>query len=157
LKTGESEMLVPRGRTPRLSPDGRWLAYRTTESGISEIYVSPFPDVGRARWQVSTGGSSAPRWSRDSTELYYRGLGSNRSHLYVLKMGTAATLEGARPQVLVEVPDSGSNTLEEFDVARDGRFLVLKALPQQPPIPHVIVNWFEVLKQTVPTSGQSSK
>jgi serine/threonine-protein kinase len=157
VKTGESHMLVPGGRTPRLSPDRRWLAYRTTESGISEIYVSPYPDVGGARWQVSTGGSSTPRWSRDSTELFYRGLGANRSHMYVLKVGGGATLEGARPQVLVDVPDSGSNTLEEFDVARDGRFLVLKALPQQPPIPHVIVNWFEVLRQAVPTNAQSSK
>lgn len=150
-------MLIPRGRTPRLSPDGQWLAYRTTESGITEVYVSPYPNITSARWQVSTGGSSMPRWSRDSSELYYRGLGSNRSHMYVLKVGTGATLEGARPQVLVDVPDSGSNELEEFDVAKDGRFLVLKGVPREPPIPHVIVNWFEVLKQTVPTDGRTSK
>ena len=157
LTTGETHMLVPGGRTPRLSPDGHWLAYRTTESGITEIYVSPYPDVARARWQVSTGGSSTPRWSRDSTELFYRGLGSNRSHMYVLKVATSGTLEGARPQVLVDVPDSGSNELEEFDVARDGRFLVLKVFPQQPPIPHVIVNWFDVLKGTVAAEGRTSK
>jgi serine/threonine-protein kinase len=152
VATGESQMLVPRGRTPRLSPDGRWLAYRTTESGINEIYVSPYPNVTSARWQVSTGGSSAPRWSRDSTELFYRGLGSNRVHMYSLKVGAGTTLEGARPQVVVDVPDSGSNELEEFDVARDGRFLVLKPLPRQPPIPHVIVNWFEMLKQAAPAN-----
>ncbi len=150
LTTGESQMLVPGGRGPRLSPNGRWLAYRTSESGISEIYVSPYPDVSAARWQISTGGSSMPRWSRDGTELYYRGLGSNRSHVYVLKVGAAGTLEGVRPQVLVDVPDSGTNGLEEFDVARDGRFLVLKRVPQRPPIPHLIVNWFDVVKQTVP-------
>ena len=78
--------------------------------------------------------------------------------MYVLKVGNNATLEGVRPQFLLDVPDSGSGDgLEEFDVARDGRFLVLKGLPQKPPIPHVIVNWFEVLKRTVPVRGQVSK
>ena len=155
LTTGESQMLVPGGRTPKLSPNGHWLAYRTSESGIAEIYVSPYPNVSGARWQISTGGSSTPRWSRDSTELYYRGLGSNRSHVYVVKVGTGATLGRARPQVLVDVPDSGSNGLEEFDVGRDGRFLVLKQGAQKPPTPHVIVHWFETVKQTVPGDARS--
>jgi Tol biopolymer transport system component len=158
LATVKAQMLIARGRTPRVSPDGRWLAYRRFESGIGEVYVSPYPNVATARWQVSTGGGSAPRWSRDSTELFYRGLGSNRSHMYLLKVGNGATLEGVRPQVLLDVPDSGSGDgLEEFDVARDARFLVLKGLPQKPPIPHVIVNWFEVLKRTVPVRSQVSK
>ena len=156
VATGQTQMLVAGGRTPRLSPDGRWLAYRKSESGVTEIFVSPFPNVSSARWQVSTGGSSTARWSRDSTELFYRGLGSNRSHMYVLKVG-GATLEGGRPQVLVDVPDSGSNELEQFDVARDGRFLVLKGVPQRPPVPHVIVNWFDVLKQTVPPDARTLK
>ncbi len=157
VTNGQSQMLVAKARTPRLSPDARWLAYRMTDSGITETYVSPYPNVASARWQVSTGGSGAPRWSRDGTELYYRGLGSNRSHMYMLKIGTSATLEGARPQVLVDVPNSGSNELEAFDVARDGRFLILKGVPQKPPVPQVIVNWFEVLKQTVPTDARLSK
>jgi hypothetical protein len=56
-----------------------------------------------------------------------------------------------RPQLLLDVPDSGAGDgLDGFDVGRDGRFLVLKGLPQQPPIPHVIVNWFELVKRTVP-------
>ena len=147
--TGKIQMLVAGGRTARVSPDGRWLAYRAFDSGIAEVYVSPYPNAASARWQVSTGGASPPRWSHDSTELFYRGLGSNRTHMYVLKVGTNATLEGVRPQQLTDLPDSGSaDGLEGFDVGRDGRFLVLKGLPQKPPIPHVIVNWFEVLKRT---------
>ena len=69
---------------------------------------------------------------------------------------SSASLEGVRQQLLVDVPDSGSNGLEAFDVARDGRFLIVKALPQKPPTPHVIVNWFEVLKRSAP-GGQGSK
>ncbi len=157
VAAGRPRMLVPRGRWPRLSPDGRWLAYMTGESGIGEVYVSPYPNVASARWQASTGGGVSPRWSHDSTELFYRGLGSNRSHMYVLKVGGSATLQGVRPQPLVDVPDSGSNELEEFDVGADGRFLVLKGLPQKPPIPHVIVNWLDVLKQAVPANGRASK
>jgi hypothetical protein len=158
LGTGKARMLVPRGRTPRVSPDGRWLAYRTFESGIAEVYVSPYPSVASARWQVSTGGGSAPRWSRDSTELFYRGLGSNRSHMYFLRVGGNSTLEGVRPQALLDVPDSGGGDgLEEFDVARDGRFLVIKGLSPKPPIPHVIVNWFDVLTRTAPSGSRTSK
>jgi len=146
----EVRTLIARGRRPRLSPDGRWLAYRTLESGIAEIYVSPYPDVASARWQVSTGGSSAARWSRDGTELFYRGLGSNRKHIYVVKVA-AATFGQVRPQVIVDVPDAGGlDGLEEFDVAADGRFLILKGQPQRPPIPQVIVNWFDVLKRAAP-------
>jgi serine/threonine-protein kinase len=56
---------------PALSPDGRWLAYTSNESGINEVYVRPFPDAQGGRWQVSNGGGSEPRWSRDGQELFY--------------------------------------------------------------------------------------
>jgi eukaryotic-like serine/threonine-protein kinase len=157
VATGQTQMLVPRARWPRLSPDGHWLAYLISEAGLAEVYVSPYPNVASARWQASTGGAVVARWSHDSTELFYRGLGSSRSHMYVLKVGGSATLQGVRPQLLVDVPDPGSNQLEDFDVARDGRFLVLKGLPQKPPIPHMIVNWFDVLKRAVPADGRASK
>jgi Tol biopolymer transport system component len=160
VATGQARMLVPKGRTPRLSPDGRWLAYRSSVSGVAEIYVSPYPDVASVRWQVSTGGSTAPRWSHDSAELFYRGLGANRLVMYVVRVGGSATLAGARPQEVVRLPEPGGATgsgLEDFDVAPDGRFLVLKGLRQKPPIPHVIVNWFDVLKRAVPADGRGTK
>jgi serine/threonine-protein kinase len=57
---------------PALSPDGRWLAYTSFETGAPQVYVRPFPDVDQGRWQVSTGtGGSAPRWSHSGTELFY--------------------------------------------------------------------------------------
>ena len=57
--------------SPTVSPDGRWLAYSSDESGIYEIYVRPFPDVDAGRWQVSTAGGIHPQWSPDGRELFY--------------------------------------------------------------------------------------
>ena len=56
---------------PEVSPDGRWMAYQSGESGREEIYVRPWPDVNAGRWQVSTGGGTRPLWSRDGRELFY--------------------------------------------------------------------------------------
>ena len=57
----------------RLSPDGRWLAYVSEESGIAEVYVRPFPNVDSARIAISVGGGIEPVWSRNGTELFFRG------------------------------------------------------------------------------------
>ncbi|MEE8131090.1 MAG: hypothetical protein V3T48_12415, partial [Vicinamibacterales bacterium] len=59
---------------PAVSPDGQWIAYHSNESGPWQIWVRPFPDVERGRWQVGRGGSS-PEWSPDGRTLYYRGNG----------------------------------------------------------------------------------
>ncbi|MGK7312348.1 MAG: hypothetical protein ACN0LA_08910, partial [Candidatus Longimicrobiales bacterium M2_2A_002] len=59
-------------RSPTFSPDGRWLAYVSDESGRDEIYVRPFPDVATARWQVSVDGANEPLWSRGGDEIFYR-------------------------------------------------------------------------------------
>jgi Tol biopolymer transport system component len=59
-------------RTPAVSPDGRWMAYVSDESGRDEVYVRPFPDVQSARWQVSVNGATEPLWSRSGDELFYR-------------------------------------------------------------------------------------
>ena len=56
---------------PAVSPDSRWIAYTSNESGHNEVYVRPFPNTGDSRWQVSTTGGSLPRWSPDGTELYF--------------------------------------------------------------------------------------
>ena len=58
--------------TAEVSPDGRWLAYDSNESGQFEVYVRPYPDADKARWQVSVDGGRQPLWSRDGRELFYR-------------------------------------------------------------------------------------
>src|SRR5215831_11887083 len=60
---------------PSFSPDGKWLAYDSDESGQWEVYIVPFPQ-GEGRWQVSTGGGQQPRWRRDAKELFYVGTGN---------------------------------------------------------------------------------
>jgi len=61
---------------PTFSPDSRWLAYSSNESGQWEVYVRPFPDVNAGKWQVSIGGGNSPRWSHSGHELFYRTKGS---------------------------------------------------------------------------------
>ena len=57
-------------REPRLSPDGKWLAYTSNESGVDEVYVVPYPGLA-GKWQLSTGGGEAPEWRADGKELFY--------------------------------------------------------------------------------------
>ena len=76
MKTGDTT-LVPllttgaREMSPRVSPDGRWLAYSSNESGTPEVYVRPFPETASAKWQVSTAGGVEPAWSSTGRELLY--------------------------------------------------------------------------------------
>jgi hypothetical protein len=56
---------------PAISPDGRWIAYVSLESGKEEVYVRPFPQVDRARWQVSPSGGTSPVWAHSGRELFY--------------------------------------------------------------------------------------
>ena len=58
-------------RAPAISPDGRWLAYESDESGRAEVYVRPFPAVDQGLWAISTSGGSEPRWARDGRELFF--------------------------------------------------------------------------------------
>ncbi len=58
-------------KAPALSPDGRWLAYESNESGTDEVYVRPFPDTDAGKWQVSTSGGRAPVWAHNGRELFY--------------------------------------------------------------------------------------
>jgi len=109
---------------PALSPDGRWLAYASNESGFNEIYVRPFPDAGSARWQVSNGGGDEPRWSADGRELYF--IASGR-----LTAAEVRTSDGFAASELVPLfAVSGylqPGFHQSYDVTRDGRFLFARA------------------------------
>jgi len=133
-----------------ISPDGRWLAYRSDESGAFEIYVQPFPGPG-ARVPVSIGGGDEPVWSADSRELFYRGADD---------MMMAATISGrSAPQVTerralfsaaVYRPAGGNP--RQYHVAPDGRFLMMKQPGTGEGVEsfRVVLNWFEELRERVP-------
>ena len=120
---------------PRFSPDGKWVAYHSGESGSSQIYVKPFPGPGQAR-QISTAGGQFPRWSRDGKRVYFRYF----KKIFVADM-TAADQD---PRLLFEV----GQTLGNVEVGADDRLLadMLDDLAATRPT-RVIVNWPALLKK----------
>jgi dipeptidyl aminopeptidase/acylaminoacyl peptidase len=124
----------------QFSPDGRWVAYETNESGRFEIIVQPFP-VATAKWQVSTGGGIQPRWRADGKELYFI---APDGKLMAASITTGETFAAGRPVALFTValaPGAGNNK-QEYVVSRDDRFLVNQ--PLEAPIPKpitLILNW----------------
>jgi len=140
-----------------LSPDGRWMAYQSNESGNHEIYVRPFPKVNEGFQQVSGAGGIQPVWSRNGRELIYLQPGPP-FRLMAVPVRTGPTFDSGNPQVLFDwpylAPGPGGRT---YDVSPDGRrFLALKAFAAvaggDVPPPRIIVveNWIEELKQRVP-------
>ena len=84
---------------PEVSPDGRWLAYESNESGASEIFVRPFPALDSGRWQVSTGGGTRPLWSRDGRELFYLDASGFLTAVAVERREDALSI--GRPEVVI--------------------------------------------------------
>ena len=158
--TGERRP-TPLIRTPfaeqnaEVSPDGRWVAYQSTESGQNEIYVRPFPNAESGRWQVSTSGGRTPVWSRDGRELFYLTGPDVRSKLMAATITPGAAFSAATPQALFEGSylAGGGNQGRTFDVSPDGkRFLMIKDLASDSPTSNdaplvVVLNFFDELKR----------
>ena len=130
--------------TSRFSPDGRWLAYTSLESGRWEVYVAAFPGPG-GRWQVSTAGGYHPRWRRDGKELFY--LSEDRKMMSV-EIKTQPAFEAGVPKALFEaqIANLGPSL---YDVSADGeRFLIVTPAGSQatPPLT-LAVNWAADLKR----------
>jgi serine/threonine-protein kinase len=140
-------------RNAALSPDGRWLAYEaesTTVPGRLDIYVRPFPDVNRGLWQVTSEGGTFPLWSRDGRELYYVTL--DNAIVAVPVDGSATTWQAGTPTTLFHreyfVRDGSLG--RQYDVAPDGRFLMLKREAGTEASHFVIVqNWVAELARQV--------
>jgi Tol biopolymer transport system component len=135
----------------RFSPDGRWLAYISNETGRYEIYVQPYPGPG-GKWQISTEGGMEPVWNPNGRELFYR---SGRKMIAV-DIATQPSFAVGKARMLFEgeyVPTPA--TLSNYDVTPDGqRFLMLKPSESAEAAPtqiNVVLNWFEELKRKVPT------
>jgi len=135
---------------PRFSPDGRFIAYVSDESGRPEIYVQPFPGPG-GKWQISTDGGIEPVWNRNGRELFYR----NRNRMMAVPVTTEPTFSAGHPSMLFEGEYLASPfpaTGVTYDVTADGqRFLMVKETPQASDIKiNVVANWFEELKRLAP-------
>ncbi|MEJ2203975.1 MAG: hypothetical protein P8170_07685 [Gemmatimonadota bacterium] len=126
----------------RISPDGRWLAYTSLETGQSEVYVSAFPGLNRKR-QISRDGGRMPEWSLQSGELFY----VTGDTLMVTEVTTGSSFLNTTPQPLFVSAGFASNELW-YAVSPDGqRFLYPAANPEAPAEEiHVVVNWFEELR-----------
>ncbi len=106
------------------SPDGRFIAYASDESGRAEVYVRPFPDVNRTKWQISSGGGQSPVWNPRGRELVYR----SGARMLRVSVETAPDFAAGKPEVLFERPYllSAIDT-QHYDIAPDGkRFLMVK-------------------------------
>jgi hypothetical protein len=142
-------------RNAEVSPDGRWLAYESDESGREEIYVRPFPDVQGGRWQVSTGGGTRPLWARNGRELFYL---VPPGRVMSVPIQSGASFRAGNPQVVFDGPYVAPNSSRTYDVSPNGeRFLMIKAASQDktsgsPPSIIVVEGWFEELKRRVPTN-----
>jgi Tol biopolymer transport system component len=126
------------------SPDGRWIAYNSDESGRSEIYVTPFPGPGR-KWQVSPGGGLLPRWSRTGREIFFVGPGERINVAEVTTQGD--TFEVGRTQPLFDVRSQRPGNV--FEVTPDGqRFLVNTASDQlNAGSVTLVLNWTAALRR----------
>lgn len=134
----------------QFSPDGRWLAYASDESGRREIYVRPFVAPAAAgataqqnagQWLVSTAGGIHPRWRHDGKELYY--IGPDGEMMAAPITATGAALEPGTPVMLFQtrIVGGGVDFGRQYDVARDGRFLINTVLDDTASPITILQNW----------------
>ena len=106
-----------------LSPDSRWLAFTSDRSGRAEVYVASFPDM-QVRYAVSQGGGTEPRWARNGRELFFK------SHGRLMSLPVSAGAAGFAPGLARELFPIGryamANNRPQYDVAPDGRFLMIR-------------------------------
>jgi serine/threonine-protein kinase len=137
-----------------VSPDGRWIAYDSNESGRYEVYVRPFPAVESGRWQVSSDGGRDPMWARSGRELFFR---NAASRMITVPIAAGASFASGKAENLFDLTPyiSPSATGRMWDISPDGkRFLAVKPISGQaaPPHPSIVVvsHWFDELKARMP-------
>jgi len=142
---------------PEISSDGQWMAYSSTESGDLDIFVRPFPDANKGKWQVSTEGGDSPLWSPNGKELFYR----KDDGIIAVSIETEPTFKVGKREILFHgnyVPLLFTDR-HPWDISPDGRrFLMMK--PVEGSVDesatgnirkiNIVLNWFEELKDRVP-------
>jgi Tol biopolymer transport system component len=124
---------------PQVSPDGRWLAYASSDTGIHEIYVEPFPPDGKKRERISRSGGRQPLWRADSRELFF--VSDNRK-FYAVRVPESGPSQDIPPDYLFDMHANVTNTRNSYVPSRDGqRFLVNAVLDTEDAPILVISNW----------------
>jgi Tol biopolymer transport system component len=140
--------------TPVLSPDGRFLAYVSNETGRYEVYLVPFPDVGRWRERVSVEGGREPLWSPEGSELFYRHSAAPDGDLMLVEVDTSGPRPSFQERLLFDASSYRANELHQrYSVSPDGqRFIFLRRpMGQNPTVVDepttLILNWFTELEE----------
>jgi serine/threonine-protein kinase len=131
---------------PRLSPDGRWLAYVSNESGTAEVYVRPFPGPG-GQLKISTAGGTGPMWAPTGLTLYY--YRTNQLRLTGVALTSSPSLDIIRRDTLVAFSAARAvfNNWPNYDVARDGSGFIVTGGGVQVGRPMIVFNWLDELKE----------
>jgi serine/threonine-protein kinase len=138
---------------PEFSPDGRWMAYMSDESGRTEVYVRPFPGPG-GKWLISQEGGREPLWARSGKQLFYRQ--PDQEQVWVVDTQTEGGFSASKPRLLFKATGLGpGDPIRTWDASLDGqRFLMVKneEMKSTPVTEMVLVmNWLEELKRLAPT------
>ena len=124
---------------PQISPDSRWIAYASTETGRNEIYVQPFPPTGK-RWPVSNRGGRQPLWRADGKELFF--VADDRKFYSVDVREKAGEFDFGTPRFLFDMRANVFNSRNSYIPSRDGqRFLVNTILDSDSAPINVVTNW----------------
>jgi serine/threonine-protein kinase len=133
-----------------VSPDGRFFAYQSNESGRNEVYVKPFPMASDVRWQVSSSGGSSPVWSPKAQELYYRDI--SNAVVAVPFEASGAIWRGGTPAKVIDAKYAAPSDMFNYDLSPDGqRFLMFKDRDESGTGGNLIVvlNWGEEVRRRV--------
>ena len=141
-------------QNPQISPDGRWLAYQSDESGSPQIWVRPFPDTNAGRWQITTEGGTRPLWNRNGRELFY--YVESEGAMMAVPVATDGSFKAGTPTELFRGDYLTYFDGTQYSVTSDGkRFLMIKIAETEKNNEmsrkiNIVLNWFEELKAKVP-------
>jgi len=132
----------------RFSPDGKWMAYRSNESGRAEVYIQAFPPSG-GKWQISSSGGIEPQWRADGKELFYTTLQDPARIMAVDIASANGAIQAGLPHVLFEVRLPLGALRNRFVATRDGKKFLAIVPPEQKAVNSftVILNWPSLLKK----------
>jgi serine/threonine protein kinase len=149
--TGDDRKPIAIATTPfaemagAFSPDGRWIAYQTNESGRFEVVVQPFP-TPTSKWQVSTNGGIFPQWRPDGKELYF--ISPDNKMMVASVSASGSAFSAGIPEALFPVQIGRNGSIKQYAVSRDGRFLINQPGEGLNPAPiTVVVNWTALLNK----------